>query len=358
MPNHEIYMRRCLELAQLGLGTVSPNPMVGALVVHNNKIIGEGWHRKYGAAHAEPNAIADVFNRYPNAADLLRASTVYVSLEPCSHQGKTPPCADLLIKHQVKKVVIACRDPFEQVNGRGIRKLQEAGIEVIEGVCQEEAAFVNRRFFTRVQKQRPYVLLKWAQTANGYFAPTDHTQRWITGPLAQRLSHQWRSQEDAILVGANTALIDNPQLTVRHWQGKNPKRIVIDKTLSLPQHLHLFDQTVDTIVFNAEKSEWQENLKYIALENFDLYLPQQLLYQLHLMDIQSLVVEGGVKTLRLFIDAGLWDEARVFEGDVYWEDGIEAPRLPMPPETKQQVGKDLWTTYFNQDAFSTFKRFV
>lgn len=348
MPNHEIYMRRCLELAELGQGSVSPNPIVGALVVHHDTIIGEGWHRKYGEAHAEPNAIADVFNRYPNAADLLRESTVYVTLEPCSHHGKTPPCADLLIKHQVKQVVVACNDPFEQVNGRGIAKLREAGIDVLEGVLEEEAKFVNRRFFTRVQHQRPYVILKWAETANGYFAPKGEKQQWITGSAAQVVNHRWRSEEDAVLVGANTALIDNPQLTVRHWFGRNPKRIVIDKELSLPPHLHLFDKEAETIVFNAKKTDWQDRLKLIALENFDWYLPQNILYQLHLMDVQSLVVEGGIKTLNLFIKAGLWDEARVFRGQAYWKDGLDAPGLQVIPQIKENIGNDSLTVYFNK----------
>jgi len=349
MPNHEIYMRRCLELAELGQGAVSPNPMVGALIVHDGQIIGEGWHRKYGEAHAEPNAIADAFTHYPDAADLLKESTIYVTLEPCSHQGKTPPCADLLVQHQVKRVVVACRDPYEQVNGRGIAKLREAGIEVVEGVLEKEAKFLNRRFFTRVQKQRPYVILKWAETANGYFAPKDPSKQWITGFGAKVLNHRWRSEEDAILVGTNTALIDNPRLDVRHWFGKNPKRVVIDKALSLPQHLHLFDQQIDTLVFNAIKTDWQDNLKLIALENFDWYLPQNILYQLHLMDIQSLIVEGGAKTLQRFIAADLWDEARVFCGQTtYWQAGLEAPRLQAVPKLRQNIGDDLLTIYFNK----------
>lgn len=340
-------MQRCLELAQLGQGAVSPNPMVGALVVYEDRIIGEGWHQKYGGPHAEPNAIQDVFNKYENAVELLQKSTVYVTLEPCSHQGKTPPCADLLIKHQVKTVVIACRDPFEQVNGKGIAKLKNAGIEVIEGILEQEAAFLNRRFFTRVQQHRPYVILKWAQTANGYFAPTDGTQKWITGTASKILTHQWRSQEDAVLIGANTALIDNPQLTVRNWSGRNPKRVIIDKRLSLPTYLHVFDQEVETMVFNAEKTDWQENLKYIALENFDWYLPQNILYQLHLMDVQSLIIEGGIKTLQLFIEAGLWDEARILQAPVYWKDGLRAPALQALPSASQTIGNDTFTTYYH-----------
>lgn len=347
MPNHEIYMRRCLELAQLGQGFVSPNPMVGALVLYQDQIIGEGWHRKYGEPHAEPNAIQEVFSKFSDAAERLRESTVYVTLEPCSHQGKTPPCADLLIKHQVKKVVIACRDPFAKVNGRGIAKLKEAGIEVIEGVLEADALFLNRRFFTRIKKERPYVILKWAQTANGYFAPKEQKQQWITGFESQVLNHQWRSQEDAILVGANTVMVDNPQLNLRYWHGKQPKRIVIDKDLSLPSTMHVFNQQIETLVFNAQKTDWQENLKYIALENFELYLPQQILYQLHLMDIQSIIVEGGIKTLQLFIAAGLWDEARVFQGSQFWLDGLRAPLLHAIPQKEETIGKDVLTTYFN-----------
>lgn len=343
-------MRRCLELAQLGLGRVSPNPMVGALVVVEDRIIGEGWHQQYGGPHAEPNAITDVWSKHENAAELLQRATVYVTLEPCSHHGKTPPCADLLIKHQVKTVVVACRDPFEQVNGKGIAKLKDAGIEVIEGVLEKEAIFLNRRFFTRVKEHRPYVILKWAQTADGYFAPIGGKQQWITGTLAKTLVHQWRSQEDAVLVGAKTALIDNPQLTVRHWHGRNPKRIVLDKKGSLPSHLHVFDQQAETLVFNEEKADWQDHLKYIALEQFDWYLPQKILYQLHLMDVQSLIIEGGMKTLQLFIDAGLWDEARILQAPDYWLEGLSAPRLKALPASVQVIGKDTLTTYYHQDA--------
>lgn len=347
MPNHKSYMQRCIQLAQLGQGLVSPNPMVGALLVHHGKIIGEGWHRQYGEAHAEPNAINEVLEKHHHAADLLKESTLYVTLEPCAHQGKTPPCADLIIKHQIPQVVVACGDPFDAVNGKGIERLRAAGIDIIEGVLQEEASFVNRRFFTRVRHSRPYVILKWAQTANGYFAPIDGSQQWISGSTAKTLSHKWRSEEDAILVGANTARIDNPQLNVRHWHGRNPKRVVIDKNLSLPDNLYLFDRSVDTLVFNAVKTDWQGEIKYIALENFDWYLPQQILYQLHLMDIQSLIIEGGVKTLRLFIEAGLWDEARVISAPHYWENGIKTPELHKIPKDIQAIDKDILTTYFN-----------
>jgi diaminohydroxyphosphoribosylaminopyrimidine deaminase / 5-amino-6-(5-phosphoribosylamino)uracil reductase len=347
MPNHKIYMQRAIELAELGKGSVSPNPMVGAVVVHEGKIIGEGWHANYGEPHAEPRAILDVLNSFPNGEELLKQSTLYVTLEPCSHYGKTPPCADLIVKYRIPKVVIACRDPFERVNGQGIAKLKDAGVEIIEDVLTPEAAFMNRRFLTRVRQHRPYIILKWAQTANNYFAPKEHAQQWISGTAAKMLAHRWRSEEDAVLVGTNTARIDNPQLTVRDWKGRNPKRVVIDKHLSLSHTLHLFDEQVETIVFNGEKTEWNNKLKYVALENFDLYLPQNILFQLHLMDVQSLIIEGGVKTLQLFIDAGLWDEARVFKAPIYWEDGIKAPELKDIPQKEEKIGKDMLTTYFN-----------
>lgn len=348
MPNHEKYMQRCLELAELGKGSVSPNPLVGAVLVHEERIIGEGWHKQYGGPHAEPHAIADVFQRYADAAQLLKASTLYVSLEPCSHQGKTPPCADLIIQHQIPKVVIACRDPFEQVNGKGIAKLEAAGIDVTTGVLQQEASFMNRRFFARVQKHRPYVILKWAETADRYFAPEGGKQQWISGKAAQILAHKWRSEEDAILVGTNTARIDNPQLNVRLWKGRNPKRVVIDKALRLPKSLHLFDGSTETLIFTALDAPWETNLKYINVENFDWYLPQHILYQLYLMDVQSLIVEGGAKTLQLFIDADLWDEARIFQSSNYWSNGIPAPLLHRAPVSKQVLGKDALLTYLNQ----------
>jgi len=327
MPPYEIYMRRCLELAGLGLGNVSPNPMVGAVVVHNDKIIGEGYHQKYGAAHAEVNAINQVINNFNNYDELLKQSTIYVSLEPCAHYGKTPPCADLIIKHQIPKAVVGCRDPFEQVNGKGIEKLQAAGVEVISGILADECEWLNRRFFTRVQKHRPYIILKWAQTADGFFAPADSSQFWITGLESRKLVHQWRGEEDAILVGTNTVAIDNPQLNVRYGIGKLPKRIVIDRCLKLSKDLNVFDQSVETLIFNEIKTEFDGKIKYIALEDFDRFVPQYILYQLYLQDIQSVIIEGGAKTLNSFTDAGLWDEARIFTGEAKLNNGIKAPEI-------------------------------
>ncbi len=347
MPQLQKYMRRCLELAVLAAGNVSPNPMVGAVVVFDDKIAGEGSHERFGEAHAEVNAIKQVLGTFPDAEELLKKSTIYVSLEPCTHFGKTPPCADLIIRYQIPKVVIGCRDPFDSVNGNGIEKLKDAGIEVIEGVLEQECRYLNRRFFTRVQKQRPYIVLKWAQTANGFFSSADNTQKWITSPLSKLLVHRWRSEEDAVLVGKNTARIDNPQLNVRETEGKNPLRIVIDRNLSLPLNLNLFDQSIETIVFNSIKTEVAGRVKYIQTEDFDRYLPQLICYQLYLMDIQSLIIEGGAKTLDLFIKAGLWDEARIFTAPQYWTEGIAAPVISGELAEEIVVGPDKLTVLLN-----------
>jgi diaminohydroxyphosphoribosylaminopyrimidine deaminase/5-amino-6-(5-phosphoribosylamino)uracil reductase len=349
MPNHHKYLQRCIELAQLGMGHVSPNPMVGAVVVYEDKIMGEGYHQQYGQAHAEVNAINAVLNNFSNAEELLGKSTIYVSLEPCAHYGKTPPCADLIIKHRIPKVVIGCRDPFTQVNGRGITKLQEAGIEVITGVMEKECLELNKRFFTRVQKQRPYVILKWAETRDGFFAPADGSQFWITGPEARQLVHKWRSEEDAILVGKHTALADNPQLDVRDWPGRSPKRVVIDRNLELSHDLHLFDQSVETLVFNSIKTNADGKVKYIALEDFDNYVPQYILFQLYLQDIQSVIIEGGAATLNAFIEAGLWDEARIFTGNKILGNGILSPVIKGVIEINIRVGED-WLSVLRQHS--------
>ncbi len=340
MVEHEIYMQRCLDLAALGMGTVSPNPMVGAVIVMDTIIIGEGYHHKYGEAHAEVNAINQVFSNFSDAADLLDQSVLYVSLEPCAHYGKTPPCADLIIKHKIPRVVVGCRDPFEAVNGKGIEKLMDAGVEVTIGVLEKECQGLNRRFFTRVQKHRPYIILKWAQTADGFFAPDDNSQHWITGLESRRLVHQWRGEEDAVLVGKKTASIDNPQLNVRYGQGKSPKRIVIDRKLELDKSLYLFDQSVETFIFNEVKTDVEGNNKYIALEDFDRYVPQYILYQLYLQDIQSVIIEGGAHTLNSFIEANLWDEARIFIGPKVLEKGIKAPSIRGEAASEDSIAND------------------
>jgi len=348
MPDHEIYMRRCLELAEPGKGWVSPNPMVGAVIVLDGKIIGEGYHQKYGEAHAEVNAVNQVISTYDNYADLLKKSTIYVSLEPCAHYGKTPPCADLIIKHQIPKVIVGCRDPFDQVNGKGIEKLQAAGVEVVLGILEDECRWLNRRFFTKVQKHRPYVILKWAQTEDGFFAPADNKQFWITGIESRKLVHQWRGEEDAILIGTKTASIDNPQLNVRYGEGRSPKRVVIDRKLKLDADLNIFDQSVDTFIFNEVKTDVDGKNKYISLEDFDNYVPQYILYQLYLQDVQSVIIEGGAHTLNKFIEAGLWDEARVFTGNAILKDGIKAPQINGIIDEEVLSGTDHLTIFYNK----------
>jgi diaminohydroxyphosphoribosylaminopyrimidine deaminase/5-amino-6-(5-phosphoribosylamino)uracil reductase len=322
--------------------------MVGAVIVLDDKIIGEGYHHKYGEVHAEVNAVNQVVSKYPDAENLLKQSTIYVSLEPCAHYGKTPPCADLIIKHQISNVVVGCRDPFAQVNGKGIEKLKAAGINVVTGVLEDECKWLNRRFFTQVQKQRPYIILKWAQTADAFFAPDNGSQHWITGLESRKLVHQWRTEEDAILIGKNTAAIDNPQLNVRYRNGKTPKRVVIDRNLELKPDLHIFDQTVETLIFNAVKTEFDGKNKFIALEDFDRYVPQYIMFQLYLQDIQSVIIEGGANTLKSFISAGLWDEARIFTGKDNLKKGIKAPEITGNILGEYLIGSDKLKVLVNE----------
>ncbi|QNN44320.1 bifunctional diaminohydroxyphosphoribosylaminopyrimidine deaminase/5-amino-6-(5-phosphoribosylamino)uracil reductase RibD [Pedobacter roseus] len=344
----EFYIKRCLELAILGIGNVSPNPMVGCVIVLNDKIIGEGYHQQYGKAHAEPNAVKAVFDQYGDeAANLLKQATAYVSLEPCAHFGKTPPCADLFVKHQIKKVVIGNRDPFSSVDGKGIEKLKNAGIEVISGVLDDECRSLNRRFFTRIQQQRPYIILKWAETANGYFATKDGHQKWISGALAKRLAHQWRTEEDAILIGKQTAIMDNPQLTAREWPGKNPIRLVIDKSLQVPLSNHIFNAEAKTIIFNEIKTDVVDNIHYIQMEDMHFYLAQKIAFQLYLMDIQSVIIEGGANILNQFLSTNLWDEARIFTSSNSWTDGVPSPTINGNLKEQIQIGNDKLSIYIN-----------
>ncbi len=340
-------MRRCIELARLGLASVSPNPMVGAVIVCDDVIIGEGYHMKFGEAHAEVNAIKSVFDSFSNAEELLKRSTMYVNLEPCTHFGKTPPCADLIINNYIPRVVIGCRDSFPHVNGKGIEKLREAGLDVVEGVLENECSSLNKRFTTRIEKQRPYIILKWAQTKNGFFAPKDGSQKWISSMQAKQMVHRWRSEEDAVLIGKNTGLADNPRLDIRKWSGKRPIRIIVDRHLDLPESLNIFDQSQDTIIFNSIKSGLNGRIKYLTLEDFDYLLPQLICYQLYLMDVQSIIIEGGATMLSLFIEAGLWDEARVFTGPKEWESGIQSPVLTGKPVQTTSIGPDILNIWQN-----------
>jgi diaminohydroxyphosphoribosylaminopyrimidine deaminase / 5-amino-6-(5-phosphoribosylamino)uracil reductase len=319
-PEENIFMERAFQLASLGLGTVSPNPLVGCVLVHEKKIIGEGFHKKYGESHAEPNAIRSVKEQ-----NLLSSATLYVNLEPCSHWGKTPPCADLIIEKKIPKVVISNKDPNPLVAGKGIEKLEKAGIEVVLGVLENEGNWLNRRFFTYQTKKRPYIILKWAQTQNGFIARENFDSKWISNVYSRQLVHKWRSEEDAILVGFNTALHDNPQLNVREMAGRNPLRLLIDKDLHIPTTHHLFDQSQKTIVFNALKSGVENEVEFIQLKQEEDLNP--LLFALFERKVQSIIVEGGSKTLEKFIEQDLWDEARIFTSKAVFEKGIKAPNL-------------------------------
>lgn len=324
MSTPEIFMQRCLELAMLGMGDVAPNPMVGCVVVHNGRIIGEGYHRKYGGPHAEVNAIRSVKN-----PELLSESTLYVSLEPCAHFGKTPPCSDLIIEKRIPKVIIGTVDPFAEVAGKGIARMQKAGIEVETGILENECRFLNRRFFTFHEKKRPYIILKWAQTMDGYL-DTDRSETkhptWITNALAKRLVHKQRSEESAILIGTNTAAFDNPSLTVREWTGNQPTRLILDRTGRLGSALHVFDQKALTLVFTEEEKPNTDMLKFIPLD-FNRKILPQLLDELYKRNVLSLIVEGGARLLNSFIQDACWDEAFVYTGNQFFGRGVAAPDI-------------------------------
>ena len=309
----ESYMQRCLRLAALGLGKTSPNPMVGAVIVHNGKIIGEGYHHQCGQAHAEINAINSVKN-----TELLKESTLYVNLEPCSHFGKTPPCADAIIRYGIPKVIIGSIDYHDKVNGNGVRKLREAGVEVVENVCEADCEELNKRFFTFHQQHRPYIILKWAQTRDGYMdidrSNSPASTYWITNPALKVLAHKWRSEEDAILVGYNTMRNDRPQLTTREYPGKDPQRFVMQRG-------------TDVI----------SELPYTPLPE----KAEEAIQQLYNLKIQSVIIEGGKKTLEKFLEIGLWDEARILVGNQTWGKGLKAPKIPEIPEKTVTIDDNL-----------------
>ncbi len=336
-------MVRCIQLARNSRNTAAPNPMVGCVIVHEDIIIGEGYTSPFGGPHAEVNAIESVMDK-----SLLCKATLYVSLEPCSHFGKTPPCADLILKHNIPRVVIGVRDPNPVVAGNGINRLIEAGCEVIDGVLKEECLELNRRFITFHQHRRPYIILKWAQSSDGFMAPEPETRNtqpepyWITNSYSRQVVHQWRSEEGAILVGTRTALHDNPRLNLREWKGKAPIRIVLDKDLVIPSTYHLMDGTVRTIVM-TESNDKSKQIQGIDYENFDFSrdLPQQLCRVLYDNQILSLIVEGGAITLNAFIKADLWDEARVFTGQKSFESGIRAPEIEGKTIKEYSISNDL-----------------
>lgn len=343
MLSDSVYMQRAIELAKRGAGYVAPNPLVGAVLVHDGRIIGEGWHEAYGEAHAEVNCVHSVKQEDKG---LISSSVLYVTLEPCSHFGKTPPCVDLILEQNIPKVVVGTLDPFPEVNGRGVEKLRAAGVEVITGVEADACAEMNKRFLTFHKEERPYIILKWAQTADLKMAgPTDE-RLMITGDLANRVVHKWRSEEAAILVGTNTALMDDPSLTTRLWSGRHPVRAVVDMDLRLPSHLKLFNRRTPTIVFNTLMQEEQENL-YMYQVSRGSSLGYQIAQAFYNLKLQSVIVEGGVLMLQTFIDAGLWDEIRIITNkDMIAPGGLTAPALPEAKKVgEKRFGSDVITMY-------------
>ncbi|MGC4040208.1 MAG: bifunctional diaminohydroxyphosphoribosylaminopyrimidine deaminase/5-amino-6-(5-phosphoribosylamino)uracil reductase RibD [Flavobacterium sp.] len=346
MNTNEHYIKRCIELAKNGLGTTYPNPMVGSVIVYDGKIIGEGWHKKSGQPHAEVNAVNSVKDK-----SLLSKATIYVSLEPCSHFGKTPPCADLIIRHKIPNVVIGTIDPNSQVAGNGIKRLQENGLNVTVGVLEKECRELNKRFFTFHNKKRPYILLKWAESQDGFIAPFIKSKKepvWISNEFSRQLVHKWRSEEQAILVGTNTVLDDNPKLDVRDWTGNNPVRVVLDRTGKITDDYFVKDCKTRTIIITErENLTSTENCIY---ENtiFDIRLTKTITHILYQYGIQSMIIEGGRQTLQAFIDDNLWDEARVFIGSTRLKEGIEAPVLNKDFQIKS-VKEDQLKLYFNHD---------
>jgi len=344
MTKDEVYMNLCLTLAKLGKGNVAPNPMVGCVIVCNSTIIGEGYHEIYGGPHAEVNAINSVRDK-----SLLRKSTLYVNLEPCSHWGKTPPCSDLIVKHSIPKVIIGSIDSNSKVAGQGIEHLRSNGITVKKGILEKECKKLNRRFFTYHEMQRPFVILKWAETQDGFIDIAQHLKTsqkglWITNDECKKLVHKWRSEETAIMVGTNTAKTDNPSLTTREWTGQNPIRISIDKELTFPENLHLLDNSVRTIIFTHRQKENTENIEYVTQANISV---ASIMKALHYRDIQSLIVEGGTKLLQSFIDDGVWDEARVFIGNKKFVEGVKAPKLSAKLYESETLGDSVLKYYRN-----------
>ncbi len=345
----ERYMRRCLELARRGLGTTWPNPLVGAVIVHEGHIIGEGFHYRSGEPHAEVLAVRSVKDK-----ELLKTSTLYVNLEPCSHHGRTPPCADMIVREGIPRVVVGTIDTTDKVRGQGVVRMQEGGVEVITGVLEEESRYINRRFFTYHEKKRPYILLKWAESADGFLdeerLPGQEGPNWISGTVGRQAVHRWRTQEQAILVGRKTAVIDNPALTSREWWGRNPLRLVIDRELSLPPALQLFDDEAPTIIFNNVKTKKLTHPEPVKIDFSQPILPQ-ILDELYERQIQSLIVEGGAYTLEQFIREDLWDEARVFRGERYFHKGVKAPSPGRQPKEIVSLVDSVCHLFFRTDHF-------
>ncbi len=347
MKVQEKYIKRCIELAKNGLGTTYPNPLVGCVIVFENVIIGEGWHKKSGEAHAEVLAIESVRNK-----ELLSASTLYVSLEPCSHFGKTPPCADLILKYKIPNVVIGTIDPNSKVSGKGIQKLKDSGVNVTYGILVNECNELNKRFFTFHSKTRPFIILKWAESSDGFISPINKKEQkpvWLSNEYSRQLVHKWRSEEQAILVGTQTIIDDNPSLTVRDWVGKNPIRVLIDRDNAIDTSSNVFDNQAKTIVFsNKEVTSDSDTIQYIKID-FDKNSTQAIVDKLFKNNIQSIIIEGGRKTIQSFIDANLWDEARIFIGEINLNEGTRAPKLNRVNYYKNLIKKDTLLIYRNDD---------
>ena len=352
--NHELYMQRCLELAKIGLRDAMPNPSVGAVLVHDGRIIGEGFTSAFGGAHGEVNCINSVKEEDTH---LIPDATLYVSLEPCSHYGKTPPCSDLIISQHIKNIVVGTVDPHIKVAGNGIKKLEEAGATVTVGVLERECGEFNKRFFTFHEKQRPYILLKWAESADGYLSPGNLSENnpankkpvWITNQYSRQLVHKWRSEEAAILVGTQTVLHDNPSLDVRDWTGKNPVRIVLDRTGKITEEYSVKNRKIKTIVLTENNNLLNfENLQYEVV-SFDDNLAHAVAEVLYRLNILSVIIEGGRQTLQTFIDAGLWDEARIFIGTNTFGNGTKAPVITGKLTAKQAIVNDELLTFRNYD---------
>jgi diaminohydroxyphosphoribosylaminopyrimidine deaminase/5-amino-6-(5-phosphoribosylamino)uracil reductase len=346
---HEKYIKRCIELAQNGLGTTYPNPMVGSVIVYENQIIGEGWHKKAGEPHAEVNAVRSVKDK-----SLLKKAAIYVSLEPCSHFGKTPPCCDLIIANQIPNVVVGTVDPNEKVAGQGILKLIEAGANVTVGVLEDECNELNKRFFTFHQKKRPYIILKWAESQDGFLAPEktisqDRKPIWITNTYSRQLVHKWRTEEQAILVGTQTVIDDNPKLNARNWSGNNPVRVVIDRENKIDQNSFIFDDTVKTIIFSNENKKTSTTNTQFEVIDFSKNIIPEILDVLYKNQIQSIIIEGGRQTLQSFIDENVWDEARIFVGKQSFGNGTKAPIISRKNNSKTTILSDELIQIRNYD---------
>jgi len=341
--NNQLYIKRCLDLALLGRGHAAPNPLVGAVIVYGDKIIGEGYHKKYGEAHAEVNAIASIKE---TDLHLLKESTIYISLEPCCIYGNTPPCTSLIIKHKIPKVVFCCIDQTAGVKGKSVDILEAAGCEVTFGVLQEKGERIvrNRTIFTT--KKRPYILLKYAQSKDGFIGQSG-SSIWLTNPISKHLTHKWRAENSAILVGTNTAIVDDPQLNNRLYFGTSPLRIVLDRNLWIKPDSKLLDQSYPTWVITAQKAPpSRTNLRFVSMA-FDEQLLERVLTLLYEEKYGTLIVEGGQKTLATFLEKGLWDEARVFETPQYLEHGLKAPNLALPPVEEYKILEDQLKIFLN-----------